>query len=103
MLFGLIFFVPFLGMAVGAGAGALIGHFSNYGIDKDFIKAAQDKVTEGTSAVFLTTSDAVPDKVTAAIKEVVSILSSFTQIYLMNKKRNCARTLPAKKLTFSRN
>lgn len=69
MLFGLIFFVPFLGMAVGAGVGALVGHFSNYGIDKDFIKAAQDKVTEGTSAVFLMTSDAVPDKVTAAIKE----------------------------------
>ena len=69
MLFGLIFFVPFLGMAVGAGVGALVGHFSNYGIDKDFIKAAQDKVTEGTSAVFLMTSDAVPDKVTAAIEE----------------------------------
>jgi uncharacterized membrane protein len=68
MLFGLIFFVPFFGMAVGAGLGALIGHFSTYGIDKDFIKAAQDQVTEGTSAVFLMTSDAVTDKVTNAIK-----------------------------------
>lgn len=69
MLFGLIFFVPFLGMAVGAGAGALIGHFSQHGIDKNFIVSARDKVTEGTSAVFLMTSDAVPDKVTAALKE----------------------------------
>jgi uncharacterized membrane protein len=68
MLFGLIFFVPFLGMAVGAAMGALTGHFSNYGIDKDFIKSAQDKVTEGTSAVFLMTSDAVSDKVTDAVK-----------------------------------
>ena len=68
MLFGLIFFVPFLGMAVGAAVGALVGHFSNYGIDKDFIKQAQDKVTEGTSAVFLMTSAAVTDKVTDAIK-----------------------------------
>jgi len=68
MLFGLIFFIPFFGMAVGAALGALSGHFSNYGIDKDFIKEAQDKVTEGTSAVFLMTSDAVTDKVTDAVK-----------------------------------
>ncbi len=67
MLFGLIFFVPFLGMAVGAAVGALTGHFTNYGIDKDFIKAAQEKITEGTSAVFLMTADAVADKVTDAI------------------------------------
>jgi uncharacterized membrane protein len=67
MLFGLIFFVPFLGLAVGAAVGALAGHFTHYGIDKDFIKAAQEKVVEGTSAVFLMTEDAVTDKVTEAI------------------------------------
>jgi uncharacterized membrane protein len=69
MLFGLIFFVPFFGMAIGAAMGALAGHYSNYGIDKDFIKQAQDKVTEGTSALFLMTSDAVQDKVTDAVKQ----------------------------------
>jgi uncharacterized membrane protein len=69
MLFGLIFFIPFFGMAVGAVLGALTGHFSNYGIDKDFIKKAQDKVTEGSSALFLMTSDAVKDKVTDAVKK----------------------------------
>jgi uncharacterized membrane protein len=69
MLFGLIFFVPFFGMAVGAAIGALAGHYSNYGIDKDFIEQAQDKVTEGTSALFLMTSQAVQDKVTDAIKK----------------------------------
>ena len=68
MLFGLIFFVPFFGMAVGAAFGALSGHFSNYGIDEDFIKSAQEKVTEGTSALFLMTSQAVVDKVTDAVK-----------------------------------
>jgi uncharacterized membrane protein len=68
MLFGLIFFVPFFGMAVGAAMGALTGHYSNYGIDKDFIKQAQDKVTEGTSALFLMTSQAVRDKVTDAVR-----------------------------------
>jgi uncharacterized membrane protein len=69
MLFGLIFFIPFFGMAVGAAVGALMGHYSNYGIDKDFIKQAQDKVTEGTSALFLMTDEAVQDKVTDAVKK----------------------------------
>ena len=69
LLFGLIFFIPFFGMAVGAAVGALAGHFSNAGIDKDFIKTAQDKVTEGTSALFLMTDGAVMDKVTDAVKK----------------------------------
>lgn len=69
MLFGLIFFIPFFGMAVGAAMGALTGKFSDYGIGKDFIKEVGEKVTEGTSALFLMTSDAVKDKVADAIKE----------------------------------
>jgi uncharacterized membrane protein len=68
MLFGLIFFIPFFGMAVGAAIGALVGKFSDYGIDDDFIKSVGAKVTEGTSALFLMTSDAVVDKVSDAVK-----------------------------------
>jgi uncharacterized membrane protein len=68
MLFGLIFFVPFFGLAVGAAMGALSGHFADYGIDDDFIESVRHKVTEGTSALFLLTSDAVVDKVHDAIK-----------------------------------
>ena len=70
MLFGLIFFVPFFGMAVGAAMGALSGKFADYGIDDDFIKSVRDQVTEGTSALFLMTSDAVMDKVADAFKGV---------------------------------
>jgi uncharacterized membrane protein len=70
MLFGLIFFVPFFGMAVGAAMGALSGKFADYGIDDDFIKSVQNQVTEGTSALFLMTSDAVMDKVADAFKDV---------------------------------
>ncbi|MGI9540394.1 MAG: DUF1269 domain-containing protein [Miltoncostaeaceae bacterium] len=66
LLFGLIFFVPFLGLAVGAAMGALAGHFSSYGIDQDFIDEVREKVTEGTSALFLLTSDATIDKVVEA-------------------------------------
>src|ERR1700719_1641771 len=35
MLLGWIFFMPFFGMAVGALAGALSGHFADYGIGSD--------------------------------------------------------------------
>jgi uncharacterized membrane protein len=68
MLFGLIFFVPLFGMAVGAAMGALSGKFADYGIDDDFIKQVRGEVTEGTSALFLMTSDAVRDRVAEAAK-----------------------------------
>lgn len=63
LLFGLLFFVPLLGMAVGAAAGALGGSLTDVGIDDDFIASVRDKVTPGTSALFLLSSDAVLDKV----------------------------------------
>jgi uncharacterized membrane protein len=68
MLFGLIFFVPFFGAAVGGLMGALAGHFSDFGIDDSFIKEVRSKVTPGTSALFLLTSDAVMDRVIDAAK-----------------------------------
>ena len=68
MLFGLLFFVPFFGLAVGAAMGALAGHFADYGIDDNFIKQVRDKVTVGTSALFLLTSGAVLDKIVEAVK-----------------------------------
>ena len=68
VLFGLIFFVPFFGLAVGAAFGAIGGKMADYGIDDDFIKSCRDQVTEGTSALFLLTSDAVQDKVAEELK-----------------------------------
>ena len=69
MLFGLIFFTPLFGMAVGAVFGALGGAFRDYGIDDDFIKRIRSQVTEGTSALFLMTSEAVMDRVADAMKD----------------------------------
>jgi uncharacterized membrane protein len=66
MLFGLLFFVPLLGMIVGATAGALSGKFTDYGINDDFIKEVQSKVTEGTSALFLLTGQVTIDRVEEA-------------------------------------
>ncbi|PWB55224.1 MAG: hypothetical protein C3F13_04740 [Anaerolineales bacterium] len=68
MLFGLIFVVPFFGLAVGAAFGALGGKMADYGIDDNFIKQTREKVTRGTSALFLLTSNAVLDKITAELK-----------------------------------
>jgi len=68
LLFGLIFFVPFFGLAVGAAVGALSGHFSNYGINDDFIKQVRAKVTEGTSGLFLLLGTVTTDKVVEAFK-----------------------------------
>ena len=43
---------------------------ADFGIDDDFIKSVQSEVTEGTSALFLMTSEAVTDKVADALKEL---------------------------------
>jgi uncharacterized membrane protein len=63
MLFGLIFFVPLLGAAIGAGIGALTGSLTDVGIDDSFINSVKDRVTPGTSALFLLTSEAVMDRI----------------------------------------
>jgi uncharacterized membrane protein len=68
MLFGLLFFIPVLGLAIGAGIGALMGSMADVGIDDKFINEVRDKVTEGTSALFLMTSGAVMDRVVEAVK-----------------------------------
>ena len=65
LLFGLIFFVPILGLAIGAATGALFGSLADVGISKDFIENVRAKVTPGTSALFLLSSDAVIDRVKA--------------------------------------
>jgi uncharacterized membrane protein len=67
MLFGLLFFIPFVGAAIGAGIGALTGSMTDVGIDDNFIKQVREKVTPGTSALFLMSSDAVPDKIKEAL------------------------------------
>ena len=69
MLFGLIFFIHLLGLVAGAAIGALSGSMIHIGINEDFIKSIRSKVTEGTSALFLMTTDAVEDKVVEAMKQ----------------------------------
>jgi uncharacterized membrane protein len=70
LLLGVIFMTPLFGMAVGAAMGALGGAFRDYGIDDDFINKVRSQVKEGTSALFLMTTDAVLDRVADAMKAV---------------------------------
>jgi uncharacterized membrane protein len=69
MLFGLIFFIPLIGLAIGAGMGALMGSMTDVGIDDNFIKQVRDKVTPGTSCLFLYTDNAVTDKIQDEFKD----------------------------------
>jgi uncharacterized membrane protein len=66
MLFGLLFFMPLLGMAIGAAIGGMMGHFTDVGINDEFINQVRAKVTEGTSALFLMSENATIDKVREA-------------------------------------
>lgn len=69
MLFGLIFLVPLFGAAIGAAMGGLSGTFTDIGIDDNFINEVKQKVTPGTSALFLMSTDAVVDRVAEAMKD----------------------------------
>ena len=52
LLFGIILFVPRLGMAVGAAFGAMGGALVDVGSDDDFVKQVCAEIVAGTSAPF---------------------------------------------------
>lgn len=69
-LFGLLFFVPLLGVALGAVGGALAGALTDIGIDDEFIRQARDKITPGTSALFVLSDRAVADRVIPELRQL---------------------------------
>ena len=68
-LFGALFFVPVLGMAVGAGLGALMGKVERIGIDREFEEQVRDMLQPGTSALFLIVEKATSDKAVEALSQ----------------------------------
>jgi uncharacterized membrane protein len=67
LLFGVLFFVPVIGIAVGAGLGALLGKVTKSGIDRQFQDQVRGMLKPGTSALFLMVEKVTPDKAVEAM------------------------------------
>jgi uncharacterized membrane protein len=63
MLIGMLFWMPWLGLAIGAASGALGGALSDYGVDDKFIKEVGATIEPGGSALFLLIETWTEDKV----------------------------------------
>ena len=63
LLFGALFFVPVLGVAAGAGIGAISAATQKMGITSDQLEKIRGEVTEGTSALFVVTDQGDLDRV----------------------------------------
>ena len=67
-LIGLIFLNPIAGMAVGAASGAIAGHFSDRGVDDEFMKQLGAELGEGKAALILLVREVTVDKILPEIK-----------------------------------
>jgi uncharacterized membrane protein len=64
---GLLFFMPFLGAAIGGATGAAVGSATDVGVDDKFMKEVGRKLEPGSAAVFLLVRSATADKVVPAL------------------------------------
>ncbi|MDQ7909514.1 DUF1269 domain-containing protein [Phytohabitans sp. ZYX-F-186] len=62
-LIGLLFLAPLLGMAIGAGTGALAGKAMDAGIDDDFMRRLGEQLPQGGAALVLLVRSVTADKV----------------------------------------
>ncbi len=63
LLVGMLFLNPLLGVAVGAGSGAIAGYLSDIGIDDQFMKSLAEELKTGEAVLFVQFKDATKDKV----------------------------------------
>ena len=68
MLIGMFFLNPLVGLAIGAGSGAMSGKFADLGINDQFMKDLGATITSGSSALFVLVRKSTPDKVLEALK-----------------------------------
>lgn len=68
LLVGSLFLMPVVGLAIGAATGGLSGHFSEYGIDDNFIKSLSADMEPNSSALFVLVRRSTPDKVLPEIQ-----------------------------------
>jgi uncharacterized membrane protein len=69
MLIGLLFLNPLLGAAIGAGAGAISGKFSDLGLDDKMMRDVGQSLKPGSSALFVLLRQVTADKVLDGLKQ----------------------------------
>jgi len=69
MLIGLLFWAPWLGLAIGAVTGAVAGGLTDIGVDDKFIKEVGSQIEPGHSALFILVRKATGDKVIEQVQE----------------------------------
>jgi uncharacterized membrane protein len=69
MIIGLLFLVPFFGLALGGAMGALMGKMSKSGIDDQFRTQVQALLKPGGAAVVVMASKITEDKFADAMKQ----------------------------------
>ena len=69
LLIGFLFFNPLLGVAVGAGAGALSGALSDFGINDKFMKDVSSVLQPGQAALFMMMRANASDRVIEQLGE----------------------------------
>ena len=74
LLFGALFAIPVIGLAVGAGAGALSKARERLGISEEQLERIRGEITEGTSALFLVTEQGDLDRLGERMRGVHSRL-----------------------------
>jgi uncharacterized membrane protein len=67
LLFGVLFFVPVLGMTVGTGLRALMDGIEKYDVDPAFQQKVRDMLQPGTSALFLVVENVSSDSVVSGL------------------------------------
>src|ERR1700759_5155858 len=75
-LIGLIFFIPLLGMAIGAASGASARALSDYGGDNNFMKDLGNNLEPGQGALILLIRSMTPDKLLTEIKIPGKVIQS---------------------------
>ena len=69
MLIGILFLVPFFGLALGGAMGALMGKMGKSGIDEQFRSQVQALLKPGGAAVVIMASKITDDKFANAMKQ----------------------------------
>lgn len=69
LLVGLIFLVPAAGFVVGTVSGAIAGHFTKYGITKEYLQQINAAIQPGQSGLFILAENVKVDRVIPMLTE----------------------------------